>query len=86
MESSDLKLFRGRGCPNCLGTGYKGRVAISEIVTINPALRDMIFQKESILTMRKEAANCGFQAIRHDAVRKALTGITTLQEITRVLG
>ena len=86
MESSDLKLFRGRGCPNCLGTGYKGRVAISEIVTINPALRDMIFQKESILTMRKEAANCGFQAIRQDAVRKALAGITTLQEIARVLG
>ena len=86
MESSDLKLFRGRGCPNCLGTGYKGRVAISEIVTISPTLRDMIFQKESILTMRKEAANCGFQAIRQDAVRKALTGITTLQEIARVLG
>ena len=86
MESSDLKLFRGRGCPNCMGTGYKGRVAISEIVTISPTLRDMIFQKESILTMRKEAANYGFQAIRQDAVRKALTGITTLQEITRVLG
>jgi type II secretory ATPase GspE/PulE/Tfp pilus assembly ATPase PilB-like protein len=86
MESSDLKLFRGRGCPNCLGTGYKGRIAISEIVTISPKLRDMIFQKESILTMREEAANFGFQGIRQDGVRKALTGITTLQEITRVLG
>ncbi|MGD0036195.1 MAG: GspE/PulE family protein [Bacteroidota bacterium] len=86
MESSDLKLFRGRGCPNCLGTGYKGRVAISEVVTISPKLRDMIFQKESILTMREEAANFGFQGIRQDAIRKALTGVTTLQEITRVLG
>lgn len=86
IESSDLKLFRGRGCPNCLGTGYKGRVAISEIVTISPAMRDMIFQKESILTLRKEATNCGFQAIRQDAIRKALTGITTLQEVVRVLG
>jgi type II secretory ATPase GspE/PulE/Tfp pilus assembly ATPase PilB-like protein len=86
MESSDLKLYRGRGCPNCAGTGYKGRVAISEIVTISPALRDMIFQKESILKMREEAANFGFQAIRQDAVRKALAGVTTLQELTRVLG
>jgi type II secretory ATPase GspE/PulE/Tfp pilus assembly ATPase PilB-like protein len=86
MESSDLKLFRGRGCPNCLGTGYKGRTAISEIVTISPKLRDMIFQKESILTMREEAANFGYQGIRQDAVRKALSGITTLQEITRLLG
>jgi type II secretory ATPase GspE/PulE/Tfp pilus assembly ATPase PilB-like protein len=86
MESSDLKLFRGRGCPICSGTGYKGRIAISEVVTISPKLRDMIFQKESILTMREEAANFGFQGIRQDAVRKAITGITTLQEITRVLG
>jgi type II secretory ATPase GspE/PulE/Tfp pilus assembly ATPase PilB-like protein len=86
MESSDLKLFRGRGCPDCMGTGYKGRTAICEIVTISPALRDMIFQKESILAMREEAANVGFQAIRQDAVRKAITGVTTLQEITRVLG
>jgi type IV pilus assembly protein PilB len=86
MESSDLKLFRGRGCPNCLGTGYKGRIAISEIVTISPKLRDLIFEKASILTMRDEAANFGFQGIRQDAIRKALTGVTTLQEITRVIG
>jgi type II secretory ATPase GspE/PulE/Tfp pilus assembly ATPase PilB-like protein len=85
-ESSDLKLFRGRGCPNCAGTGYKGRVAICEIVTISPTLRDMIFQKESILKMREEAGNFGFQGIRQDAIRKAISGITTLQEITRVLG
>ena len=86
MESSDLKLFRGRGCPNCLGTGYKGRIAISEIVTISPKLRDLIFEKASILTMRDEAANFGFQGIRQDAIRKALSGVTTLQEITRVIG
>jgi type II secretory ATPase GspE/PulE/Tfp pilus assembly ATPase PilB-like protein len=86
MEASDLKLFRGRGCPNCMGTGYKGRVAICEIVTISPTLRDLIFQKASILKMREEASNYGFQAIRQDAVRKALAGITTLQEVARVLG
>ncbi len=86
MESSDLRLFRGRGCPNCMGSGYKGRTAICEIVTISPALRDMIFRKESILSMREEASNYGFQAIRQDAVRKALAGITTLQEVSRILG
>jgi type II secretory ATPase GspE/PulE/Tfp pilus assembly ATPase PilB-like protein len=85
-EMSDFKLFRGRGCPNCMGTGYKGRVAICEIVTISPTLRDLIFQKASILKMREEASNYGFQAIRQDAVRKVLAGITTLQEVERVLG
>lgn len=86
MESSDLNLFRGRGCTHCQGSGYKGRVAICEIVTISPTLRDMIFRKESILKMREEASHYGFQAIRQDAVRKALTGVTTLQEVIRVLG
>jgi type IV pilus assembly protein PilB len=86
MDSSDLKLFRGRGCQNCFGTGYKGRAAICEIVTISPVLRDLIINKESILKMRQEAVNCGFQAIRQDAVRKALTGVTTLQEVIRVIG
>jgi type IV pilus assembly protein PilB len=86
MESSDLTLFRGRGCPNCMGSGFKGRIAICEIATISPTLRDMMFKKESILAMRDEAAIFGFQAIRQDAVRKALTGITTLQEVARVLG
>ncbi len=86
MESSDLKLFRGRGCQNCGGTGYKGRLAICEIVTISPTLRDLIFRKESILAMRAEAGNYGFQAIRQDAIRKALNGVTTLQEVSRVLG
>jgi type II secretory ATPase GspE/PulE/Tfp pilus assembly ATPase PilB-like protein len=61
-------------------------VAICEIVTISPTLRDLIFQKASILKMREEASNYGFQAIRQDAVRKALAGITTLQEVARVLG
>jgi len=86
METSDLKLFRGHGCQNCDGTGYKGRIAICEIVTISPTLRDLIFKKESILKMREEAGHYGLQAIRHDAVRKALNGITTLQEVARVLG
>jgi type IV pilus assembly protein PilB len=86
MESSDLKLFRGRGCPDCSGTGYKGRIAICEIVTISTTLRDLIFKKESILKMREEASNYGFQGIRQDAVRKALAGITTLQEVIRILG
>lgn len=86
MESSDLRLFRGKGCPMCGGTGYKGRTAVCEIVTISPTLRDLIFQKSSILKMREEAANYGFQAIRQDAVRKALTGVTTIQEVMRVIG
>jgi type II secretory ATPase GspE/PulE/Tfp pilus assembly ATPase PilB-like protein len=83
---SELKLSRGRGCSHCFGTGYKGRTGVCEIVTISPVMRDLIFQKASILKMREEAANFGFKGIRHDAIRKALAGITTLQEVIRVMG
>jgi type IV pilus assembly protein PilB len=86
VGSSELKLFRGRGCQNCYGSGYKGRIAICEIVIISPVFRDLINNKESIIKMREEAAKYGFQGIRQDAVRKALTGITTLHEVARVLG
>jgi type IV pilus assembly protein PilB len=86
MGSSDLKLFRGRGCQNCFGSGYKGRTAICEIVTVSPGLRDLIINKGTILKMQEEATKYGFQVIRQDAIRKALTGVTTLQEVARVIG
>lgn len=84
--SGELRLYRGKGCQNCFGTGYRGRTAICEIVTVSHTLRDLINNKDSFMKMREEAAKYGYQAIRHDAMRKALSGTTGLNEITRVIG
>ena len=86
MNTSELKLYRGRGCQNCGGTGYKGRTSICEVLTVNNTLRDLINKKESMLRLQEEAMKYGYQAIRHDAVRKSIMGITSLHEVARVLG
>ncbi len=86
IDLPELKLYRGRGCQSCGGTGYSGRVPVCEIVTITPALRDLIFQKASILKMREEAMKSGYQGIRQDAIRKVISGVTTVHELVRVLG
>ncbi|MBI5464222.1 MAG: type II/IV secretion system protein [Ignavibacteriales bacterium] len=85
-KEEELRLFRGRGCAACGGTGYKGRVAICEILTISHTMRDLIFQKASLLQLREEAGNVGLQNIRQDAIRKVLQGVTSVQEVVRVLG
>jgi len=85
-DMPELRLYRGRGCVACGGTGYSGRVPVAEVVTITPALRDLIFQKASILKMREEAMKSGYQSIRQDAIKKVIAGITTVHELVRVLG
>jgi type IV pilus assembly protein PilB len=77
---------RGKGCQNCGNTGYKGRTAIGEIVSVSLELRDLILQQASLIKMREEAARHGFQGIRVDAAEKVTLGITTISEFIRVLG
>lgn len=86
IDLPELRLFRGKGCQACGGTGYSGRVPVCEVVTITPALRDLIFQKASILKMREEAMKSGYQAIRQDAIRKVIAGVTTVHELVRMVG
>ena len=76
----------GKGCPTCDGTGYQGRTVISEVISISLQFRDLILQGASILKMRQEASDCGFQGIRVDAAEKVAMGLTSVSEFVRVLG
>ena len=75
--------FHGGGCEECRGTGYRGRIGIFELLTINPELRELILQKRSS-TEIKTAAQKTMMTIHQDALQKAAEGITTLEEIVRV--
>ncbi len=75
--------FHGGGCEECRGTGYRGRIGIFELLTINPELRELILQKRSS-TEIKAAAQKTMMTIHQDALQKAAEGITTLEEIVRV--
>jgi type II secretory ATPase GspE/PulE/Tfp pilus assembly ATPase PilB-like protein len=75
--------FRGAGCDECRGTGYRGRTGLFELLTVTPELRDMIVERRSS-TEIKAAAVKSMVTLRDDALRKAAAGMTTLDEVLRV--
>src|SRR5438105_15639789 len=75
--------YRGNGCEECRGTGYRGRIGIFELLPISPELRDLIFQKRANAET-KTTAQKTMVTMHQDALQKAAEGITTLEEILRV--
>jgi type II secretory ATPase GspE/PulE/Tfp pilus assembly ATPase PilB-like protein/DNA-binding response OmpR family regulator len=80
------QVSRGRGCPVCNGSGYKGRVGIYEVLTLDDNLRDLIGSGASVLEMRRKIRSSGLQSIAHHAAERIRAGATTFEEIMRVLG
>jgi type IV pilus assembly protein PilB len=84
--SADLttkQLYHGKGCDNCNGTGYSGRMGIHELLTMTDELRAMVMNHESTVAMRREARYGGMITLRDDALGKAFNGITTVSEVSR---
>ena len=80
-------LMKGRGCPVCGGTGYKGRVGIYEIFQVGEDIQHLIYKKMSADVIRAAARKGGMITLREDGLRKAAAGITSLQEvITTTMG
>jgi type II secretory ATPase GspE/PulE/Tfp pilus assembly ATPase PilB-like protein len=78
---SDVTFYRGKGCPKCRGTGYKGRVAIHELVLITEEIRTLISEERSVQEITKAAAKVGYRPLRYDGLKKVLLGLTTITEI-----
>jgi type II secretory ATPase GspE/PulE/Tfp pilus assembly ATPase PilB-like protein len=75
--------FRGKGCEECRGTGYRGRIGIFELLAIGPELRELILQKRSNAEL-KAVAQKTMKTMHEDAMLKASQGVTSLEEILRV--
>ncbi|MGC9044924.1 ATPase, T2SS/T4P/T4SS family [Thermodesulfovibrio sp. 3462-1] len=80
------KIYYAKGCKMCRNTGYLGRVAIGELMTVNEKIREMIYEGASFNSLTKAAAEGGMLPIRIDGLRKVAEGISTLEEVERVLG
>lgn len=79
-------LFRGRGCPSCNQTGYRGRLAIFEIFDLNEKMRDYIVRKDFTLDgLRQLAWESGMRTMFEDGLKKVEVGITTVEEVLRVI-
>ena len=80
------RVYRGKGCSNCHGSGYKGRVGLYEVLTLDDDLRDRIGSGASVLEIRKAVRQKGLRGIAHHSAERVQAGATSLEEILRVLG
>ena len=76
--------FHGRGCNNCLDTGYRGRLAIYEVMVMHEPLRELILKGASAMELKREAVKLGMSTLRMSALQKVRQGLTTVDETIRV--
>ncbi|MBL8087617.1 MAG: Flp pilus assembly complex ATPase component TadA [Chthonomonas sp.] len=81
----EITLFKGAGCDKCNGTGYKGRTGVHELMEINDPIRDAILHRSPSHVVRKSAEENGMRSLQDDAVQKILMGVTTVDEVLRVI-
>jgi type IV pilus assembly protein PilB len=81
---SSTKLFRGKGCSVCKNTGFVGRIGIFEILALNETIRKMVEERNSADAIKKKAIELGMKTLREDGLEKAMSGLTTIEEILRV--
>ncbi|GGZ70820.1 type II secretion protein [Lysobacter xinjiangensis] len=74
------------GCPKCLGTGYKGRLGIYEMVPVSESMQHLIVSGASVNDMKALARSEGCRFLREDGLLKAWQGLTTVEEVLRVAG
>ena len=80
------KLYRGRGCKECLDTGYQERVGVFELLPVTEAVRELILQRAKSSSLKRSAVDEGMTTLRIDGVAKAFDGVTTMDEVSRVTG
>ncbi len=81
QPGKDYTFYKGQGCRTCKDTGYKGRLAIFEILTMNDTIRDMILEKGSPVQIRNSALKSGMKSLRQDGIIKAVNGLTSIEEV-----
>jgi type IV pilus assembly protein PilB len=80
-DMPEVTFYRGRGCPACRQTGYKGRVGFHELVLITDEVRSLISEGRSVQDISRAAAKVGYRPLRYDGMKKVLLGLTTIDEI-----
>ena len=85
MVPSDIQSFwRGKGCEECRGTGYKGRQGVFELLVVDDQLREMILKREGANRLKKYAVEHGMKTLRDDGWDRVRAGVTTPEEVIRI--
>lgn len=78
------RIYRGRGCPSCLHTGYKGRTGIFEFMVMDDSIKNLILRTSDSNAIKRKAVEQGMATVRQDGAQKVLDGITTIEEVFRL--
>jgi type IV pilus assembly protein PilB len=79
-----LQLFKGAGCRTCSNTGYKGRIAIYEVMPFIEPLKELVLQGASTAELKAESIRQGMKSLRMSGIQKLIEGVTTVEEVLRV--
>jgi type IV pilus assembly protein PilB len=82
--SAGFPTFHGRGCNNCAGTGYRGRLAVYEVMVMHEGLKELILKGASAMELKREAVKVGMSTLRMSALQKVREALTTVDETVRV--
>lgn len=85
LEDDGTVFYRGKGCPQCRNTGYKGRIAVYELMEVTPEMRKAIVKGASEDEIREIAKSNGMMELKETGLLKAKKGITTLEEVLRAV-
>jgi type IV pilus assembly protein PilB len=83
-QIANAKTYKGSGCRTCNGSGYKGRVALYEVMRFTDGLKEMVLQAASTAELKMSAIKSGMSTLRMSGMKKILDGVTTPEEIMRV--
>ncbi len=84
FDIDNLKFYHGKGCPQCGNTGYRGRIAIAEVLDVNDKLQDLILDGKKNISLFDVISTQPFITIKQDGIIKVLQGLTTMEEVLRV--
>jgi type IV pilus assembly protein PilB len=82
-ESRTAKVYKGKGCTVCNGTGYKGRTGLYEVMEVDDEIRELILVGASAVELKKKAIERGMFTLRRSGLIKVMGGFTTLEEVAR---
>lgn len=80
-EAKTISVYKGKGCEYCNNTGYKGRVAIYEVMPISDKIKDMILHEASVSEIKQQAIREGMSTLRMSGLKKIKEGVTTIEEV-----
>ncbi len=81
---SSIKCYKGAGCTTCSDTGYKGRIALYEVMPMKEEMKDLVLNGASSSELKSEAIRLGMSTLRQSGIKKIAEGVTTIEEVTRV--